>query len=627
MKKISILVFACCVMITLGLATLSAEKAQAANLSPAGQEAFSRGVTAFEKKDFKLALNYFLEARKADPYEPQIWFNLGLVSLKLPGYELRALAWFKSYQMRMPNAQNAKDVEAQMTAIEKAFVSNTGKMLDTLEPKIATDISASQHLTIAFARNNIGDAAGGLRVIRAATGKDNWQDALAQFQYEPGLSDSMSRMAKLENDKGRVEFLQDIGSNGLLLTGQFSDADLSEVIRLSKKEKNPEDAFKIVLNWVSEATGLYRVINGKYEPGVISDSYLARYYAAAYNNRCNAFVIRVQPDFAMVDCNKAIELDPGYAPAYLTRSKVYAYYADTQDQAIVDCTKAIELDPKEARAYTCRGDALYSKEQYDQAAVDYDRAIELNPKDATVNDKRRLAYKKLGATKRPASAYANRGYEYYEDGNYRAAYIEFHRLALANDPISQTALGIMHYGGEYVEQSYAEAASWFRKAAEQGEPVGQYNLAILSVEGKLGRVDYPEAEKWFRKSAEQGYWKAQYSLGIVYAYAQGVPQDYCEAATWYRKAAEQGQMDAQYALGVLYSKGYCVEKSEYNAAIWIKKAAILGHAKAQYNVGVFYDQGIGVKKNRNEAIKWYRKAAAQGDQKAQQNLNLILQKR
>ena len=49
--------------------------------------------------------------------------------------------------------------------------------------------------------------------------------------------------------------------------------------------------------------------------------------------------------------------------------------------AISDFDKAIELNPKDADAYICRGTAKAILNDYKGAILDYDKYIELNPKD------------------------------------------------------------------------------------------------------------------------------------------------------------------------------------------------------------------------------------------------------
>lgn len=169
------------------------------------------------------------------------------------------------------------------------------------------------------------------------------------------------------------------------------------------------------------------------------------------------------------------------------------------------------------------------------------------------------------------------------------------KKAKQGDVYAQNRLGHYYEIGQFVEQSYAEAAKWYQKAAEQGnadaqKKLGDYYYYGQDVYDQGVQRDYKEAVKWFRKAAEQNYVSAQFNLGVCYKNGQGVPQDYNEAVKWYRKAAEQG------------------------------------NASAQNNLGYCYEAGQGVFQDLEEAVKWYRKAAKQGNVTAQNNLNELKKK-
>jgi tetratricopeptide (TPR) repeat protein len=82
--------------------------------------------------------------------------------------------------------------------------------------------------------------------------------------------------------------------------------------------------------------------------------------------------------WAIADCNKAIELKPDYALAYNKRGTAYRH-KDEYDLAIADYGKAIELKPDYAKAYNNRGVAYRYKGEYNRAIDDFERAIELKP--------------------------------------------------------------------------------------------------------------------------------------------------------------------------------------------------------------------------------------------------------
>src|SRR5215471_18436290 len=101
-SRIARVVFATLISLAAALTVGPQVQAENGNLNPASQTAMERGIAAARQQDYKLAYRYFLEAQKADPDAPQIWFNLGLAASKLPGYELRALAWFQAYLLAVP---------------------------------------------------------------------------------------------------------------------------------------------------------------------------------------------------------------------------------------------------------------------------------------------------------------------------------------------------------------------------------------------------------------------------------------------------------------------------------------------------------------------------------------------
>ena len=80
---------------------------------------------------------------------------------------------------------------------------------------------------------------------------------------------------------------------------------------------------------------------------------------------------------AISDYNKAIELNPRFADAYVIRGLAYAQGKGQFDKAIADYNKAIELNPRYAKAYYNRGLAYFFKKEYDNAWNDINRAQDL----------------------------------------------------------------------------------------------------------------------------------------------------------------------------------------------------------------------------------------------------------
>jgi tetratricopeptide (TPR) repeat protein len=171
-----------------------------------------------------------------------------------------------------------------------------------------------------------------------------------------------------------------------------------------------------------------------------------------YDSRGQAYLRKGQYDQALSDANKAIELAPKYAYAYLlkgdaceslkrTKEAIEAYknyikysqdvaqikevkkqiaelekqkrgqeadYGDEvtdlltkgydffnkgqYDQAITYANKVLERDPQSVGAYALRGDAYLKKGQYDQAITDFSKVLERDPKSAESYGMRGEAY-------------------------------------------------------------------------------------------------------------------------------------------------------------------------------------------------------------------------------------------
>lgn len=102
-------------------------------LPPAAQEAVNKGVIAAKVPDYLLAIRYFEEARKLAPEAPVIYLNMGLAESRIPGRELRAIAWFGAYLAAYPGAPNAAAVKEQVAVLEVRNQSNVSRFLKTVQ--------------------------------------------------------------------------------------------------------------------------------------------------------------------------------------------------------------------------------------------------------------------------------------------------------------------------------------------------------------------------------------------------------------------------------------------------------------------------------------------------------------
>jgi TonB family protein len=98
---------------------------------------------------------------------------------------------------------------------------------------------------------------------------------------------------------------------------------------------------------------------------------------AFYQNRANANFVMGEYDAAIVDYNKAVELNPKEPTIYFSRALAH-FNNKSFTPAIADFDKVIELDPKEATAYFKRAAALEKIGNFEKALTDYQKAVELD---------------------------------------------------------------------------------------------------------------------------------------------------------------------------------------------------------------------------------------------------------
>jgi tetratricopeptide (TPR) repeat protein len=112
----------------------------------------------------------------------------------------------------------------------------------------------------------------------------------------------------------------------------------------------------------------------------VNSSYIAQNQTAAQFNNAGVAKQKAGDDRgALADYNKAIELNPKLAIAYLNRGSLKEREIFNDEEALADYNKAIELDPNNAVAYYMRG-KLNRISDTGKALADFSKAIELDPK-------------------------------------------------------------------------------------------------------------------------------------------------------------------------------------------------------------------------------------------------------
>lgn len=94
-------------------------------LSPEAEISFEKGVVAVGAHDWKLAIQYFLEAHEKNrdqnglrqPAPPALRLNLGLAHAKA-GEQFPAIAWLQAYLVSAPQAPNAGEVRKEIARLD-----------------------------------------------------------------------------------------------------------------------------------------------------------------------------------------------------------------------------------------------------------------------------------------------------------------------------------------------------------------------------------------------------------------------------------------------------------------------------------------------------------------------------
>lgn len=196
------------------------------------------------------------------------------------------------------------------------------------------------------------------------------------------------QIRKLE-EKGKEEGSKKLGE-GL---EEFNKNEAEE-----RKERREKDEMTEYDYW-SEGMDFY--VKAKYREAI--ESYnkaieLNPRYANAYLYRGNAYEAIEEYDQALEDYNKACQLNPMDLFAFKNRGGLYKKLK-LYDKALKDFERAIQLDPLYESPYEERGNVYAEVKNYDKALDDYAKAIELNPKYGFTYESRAKVYRKLGLVK------------------------------------------------------------------------------------------------------------------------------------------------------------------------------------------------------------------------------------
>ena len=184
---------------------------------------------------------------------------------------------------------------------------------------------------------------------------------------------------------------------------------------------------------------------------------------AVYLNRGRTLT---EPEKAIVDFDKVLEMDSKNVAAYLLRGRAWSTKGEL-DKAIADYTEAIRLDPQYKNAYAYRGSCWYSKSEYDKAIADYTEFIRLDPQ-------YNLAYMRRGGVWRKKGEFDKAIEDYTQAIRLKAVYVS----------------------------AYASRASVFKAKGEYDKAIADYDQAIRltsKTPSSCGRHYGSRGDVWFAK--------------------------------------------------------------------------------------------------------------------------------
>ncbi|MDA8431224.1 MAG: tetratricopeptide repeat protein [Geobacteraceae bacterium] len=415
-------------LLTLALLTATA---QAAELLPQAQEPYQKGLLAAQQQDWKLAVRNFRNAQKSDPEAPEIWFNLGLASSKLPGYEIRAIALFKAYLLANPADPRGAAIRSQIAALEAGFESKMAKIADQLESFLILRkaaplegytmevqqayrrIATTTGWDLARIRFFMGDTSGALRSLRATNGEkwqEDWQESGGNVPKKPyttspeehlavsmaadGLLGEATSMLQHTYDQDAISFILEQGD--VAQAQQFMNAGATDgwstIACLAHYRK--DNAL------LSDALAKAKAdINDLVASGTCEHDLWWSVGRIGFLLQCGTDGI-MNIDTQLAGYLNREELDsahPGEASVFLESAA--ANIADLLREYRKIRGPASAHDDY-AEAYYYRGNVYYKKGQYDRAIRNYDQALRLRPDYAEAINGRAKAQAKM--TRPPA---------------------------------------------------------------------------------------------------------------------------------------------------------------------------------------------------------------------------------
>lgn len=203
MKTIPLVIVALCLLLSQPRAA-RAQTNSPAPLPAAAQDAVNKGIIAAKVPDYLLAIRFFEEARKIAPQAPVVYLNLGLAESRMPGRELRAIAWFSAYLAAYANATNAAAVKDQIAVLDVRDQSNISRFLKSVRDAASQLSGDDKDLALVYVAGLLaeaGDQAEAFQTIELMQDrKGQAQQFITEGQAKTGNIPGAKRTADLIRD-------------------------------------------------------------------------------------------------------------------------------------------------------------------------------------------------------------------------------------------------------------------------------------------------------------------------------------------------------------------------------------------------------------------------------------------
>lgn len=180
-----------------------------------------------------------------------------------------------------------------------------------------------------------------------------------------------------------------------------------------------------------------------------------------------------------------------------------------------------------------------------------------------------------------------------------------------------------YYSGWGTLQNFEKALEWLRKGVAINDVDCNYRIGCMLQSGIGISRDEKNALLHLKKAAKGGIISANRLVAELLLEGQSDLKKVKQAIKLLERLAKKGDVNSQFMLGDIYSNGEHLPVDHQKAVSWYSKAADKGHTAALFNLGIKFEHGWGVDKDPQRALTLYRSSADGGLIRACEELSQI----